>query len=161
MEELRNNAEWPFSVLQEWNIWITCREGKLNTWLFFHAQQKGSEKSYDLFMRPQVRECCLRVQNYPVLGENILLASFRGGWEACMTCSGRTCPGSSIIKPHPHCNHFIVSLDAVPAAIRTETAWSLKHVLSYSITWCQNPAMKTLKLTCWWCTLQHTYLHVL
>jgi len=51
-------------------------------------QQKGSGKSQDLFMRPQVREGCLRVQNYPVLGENILLASFRGGWEACMTCSG-------------------------------------------------------------------------
>jgi len=129
--------------------------------LFFMLWQKGSGKSQDLFMRPQVRECCLRVQNYPVLGENILLASFRGGWEACMTCSGRTCSGSSIIKPHPHCNHFSVNLDAVPAAIWKERSWSLKHLCyptaSHGV---KTLPWRTLKLTCWWCTLQHIYLRV-
>jgi hypothetical protein len=113
-------------------------------------------------MRPQVRECCLRIQNYAVLGENILVASFRGGWQACMTCSWRTWPGSFIIKPHPRCNHFSVNLDAIPIAIGMETAWSLKH-LYYPTT---SHGVKTLPwrpktyvLVMWFATYI-LYLHV-
>jgi hypothetical protein len=39
-----------------------------------------------------------------------------------------TSPGYSIIKPHPHCNHFSVNLDAVPAALKVEIACFLKRL---------------------------------